>query len=83
MQLRAINIGVSGGGWKSRLKGVGGCSNGLTVGEIALVVFYYSIIPVIWTSFRTRFFALASRAMPFLALFLVAIMIKIELEEER
>ena len=42
VQSRAIKIGGSGGGWKSRLKCVDGCSNGVTVGEIALVVFYYS-----------------------------------------
>ena len=44
VQRGGIKIGGSGGGWKSRLKGVDGCSNGVTVGEIALVVFYYSII---------------------------------------
>ena len=44
LQSRAIKIGGSGGGWKSHSTGVDGCSNGVTVGEIALVVFYYSII---------------------------------------
>ena len=44
MQLRGIKIGGSGGGWKSGLKCVDGCSNRVTVREIALVVFYYSII---------------------------------------
>ena len=44
MQRGGIKIGGSGGRWKSRLKGVDGCSDGVTVGEIALVVFYYSII---------------------------------------
>ncbi len=43
MQRLGIKIGGSGGGWKSRSTGVDGCSNGVTVGEIALVVFYYSI----------------------------------------
>ena len=42
MQQGVIKIGGSGGGWKSRSTGVDGCSNGVTVGEIALVVFYYS-----------------------------------------
>ena len=42
LQREAIKIGGSGGGWKSRSTGVDGCSNGVTVGEIALVVFYYS-----------------------------------------
>ena len=43
MQRSDIKIGGSGGGWKSRSTGVDGCSNGVTVVEIALVVFYYSI----------------------------------------
>ena len=42
MQQGGIKIGGSGGGWKSRLKCVDGCSNRVTVREIALVVFYYS-----------------------------------------
>ena len=44
LQRWGIKIGGSGGGWKSRSTGVDGCSNGVTVGGIALVVFYYSII---------------------------------------
>ena len=44
LQSGPIKIGGSGGGWKSHSTGVDGCSNGVTVGEIALVVFYYSII---------------------------------------
>ena len=44
LQSAAIKMGGSGGGWKSHSTGVDGCSNGVTVGEIALVVFYYSII---------------------------------------
>ena len=44
MQRSPIKIGGSGGGWKSRSTGVDGCSNGVTVGEIALPVFDYSII---------------------------------------
>ena len=44
VQQGGIKIGGSGGGWKSRLKCVDGCSNRVTVREIALVVFYYSII---------------------------------------
>ena len=42
VQQGGIKIGGSGGGWKSRLKCVDGCSNRVTVREIALVVFYYS-----------------------------------------
>ena len=41
MQREGIKIGGSGGGWKSRLKCVDGCSNRVTVREIALVVSYY------------------------------------------
>ena len=47
MQQGGIKIGGSGGGWKSRLKCVDGCSNRVTVREIALVVFYYSIISLV------------------------------------
>ena len=53
MQQGLIKIGGSGGGWKSRLKGVDGCSNGVTVGEIALVVFYYSIICITQSATRS------------------------------
>ena len=41
-----IKIGGSGGGSKSRSRCVFGCANGAGVGEIALVIFYYSIIIV-------------------------------------
>ena len=42
MQQRVIKIGGSGGGSKSRSRCVFGCANGAGVGEIALVIFYYS-----------------------------------------
>ena len=44
LQSAAIKIGGSGGGSKSRSRCVFGCANGAGVGEIALVIFYYSII---------------------------------------
>ena len=44
LQLRVIKIGGSGGGSKSRSRCVFGCANGAGVGEIALVIFHYSII---------------------------------------
>ena len=42
MQQGPIKIGGSGGGSKSRSRCVFGCANGAGVGEIALVIFYYS-----------------------------------------
>ena len=44
LQRWGIKIGGSGGGSKSRSRCVFGCANGAGVGEIALVIFYYSII---------------------------------------
>ena len=40
LQRLGIKIGGSGGGSKSRSRGVFGCASGVAVGEIALVVFY-------------------------------------------
>ena len=47
LQSGPIKMGGSGGGWKSHSTGVDGWSNEVRAGEIALVVFYYSIIVTI------------------------------------